>query len=56
MEMFSHYFEKLVSDMLNKISKQEFLLVATVPTKSLKLADKLKEYPNSKLFTVFYKS
>lgn len=53
MEMFSYSFEKLVLDMINKISKHEFLFVATVPTKSLKLADKLKEYPNKKLFTVF---
>ena len=52
MEMFSTSFEKAMIEMLQKINELNFLLVATVPVKSLKLSDKFKENPLSKIFEV----
>lgn len=52
MEMFSNQFERSVQNIMQKISGQKFLFIATVPRKNLSLSDKLKSHPCSKLYTV----
>ncbi len=54
MEMLSTLFERIVVEMMSKIDDQNFLIVATVPSKSLTLPDKLKSHSSSKLFTVIF--
>lgn len=52
MESFSKEFERSILNLLQKISSENFLVVATVPSKNLSLSDKLKTHHLSKLFTV----
>ncbi|RNA31619.1 cancer-related nucleoside-triphosphatase -like protein [Brachionus plicatilis] len=56
MESYSKEFERLVSDMMLKINTDNFILVATVPNRSLSLSDKLKGHPLSKTFTVTFQN
>ena len=52
MEITSSKFEIAMADMLQNIDNENFMIIATVPTKSLKLSDMFKNSPRSKMFTV----
>jgi hypothetical protein len=52
MEIVSSKFEIAMADMLQNIDNENFMIIATVPTKSLKLSDMFKNSPKSKIFTV----
>ena len=52
MEIASSKFEIAMADMLQNIDNENFMIIATVPTKSLKLSDMFKNSPRSKMFTV----
>jgi nucleoside-triphosphatase THEP1 len=54
MEMFSFSFEKALVELLKNIEKNNFLVLATVPLKSLKLSDMFKTNSRSKIFTVCF--
>lgn len=56
MEMFSKTFIKLIDQMIAKVETQKFIFIATVPTKPLRLADKLKDLPFSRIFEVIFLS
>ena len=52
MESFSSSFEKSIVSMLEEIKKSDSLIIATVPVKSISLADKFKTHQLAQLFTV----
>lgn len=52
MESFSSKFERIVTDMMLNVHMQDFLMLATVPVRSLSISDKLKSHPFAKLFIV----
>lgn len=52
MESFSKEFERLVLKILQKIDTDNVMLVATVPSRNLSLADKVKGHSLSQTFTV----
>ena len=51
MESFSSSFEKSIVSMLEEIKKSDSLIIATVPVKSISLADKFKTHQLAQLFT-----
>ena len=54
MEVFSKSFEKSMNEMLEKVDKENFFVIATVPIKSLKLSDDFKNHPSSQIFMISY--
>ncbi|CAF0813195.1 unnamed protein product [Brachionus calyciflorus] len=54
MEATSKNFERLMLNLLDKVSTENFLIIATVPTSYLSLSDKFKQHPKSKIFEVTF--
>jgi hypothetical protein len=55
MELLSSKFKNSIKDILRKISSENFILFATIPTaqnRLLDVVDQLRNHPNSVIFTV----
>ena len=58
MESFSAKFDKTIADLVKHIesSDSSHILLATVPSKSLPISDKIKSHHLSRLFTVTFQN